>query len=107
MNLKTTCQVNISSNKIKNCQEIVEYLKQLNIPANVTSNLTIVKKNDEMVNEIGCTIIYSCDIKKMYNELWQPLKKKYYLTCAHIDVKSHFQGCIYDLYRKSKCPGCI
>ena len=107
MNLQTTCKVHVSSDKIKDCSEIAQYLKQLNIVANVTPNLTIVKKNGKMVNEIGCAIIYSCKVEKMYNELWQPLKSKYNLGCAYVDVKSHFQGCIYDLYRRSNCPGAV
>ena len=105
MNLQTTCQMNISSDKIKDCRDIAQYLKELNIVANVTPNSTIIKKDGKMIYEIGCTITYSCNVAKMYDELWQPLKKKYELGCAYVDVKSHFQGCIYDLYRKSSCPG--
>jgi hypothetical protein len=107
MNLQTTCQVNISSDKIKDCREIAQYLKQLNIAANVTSNSTIVKKDGKMISEIGCTIIYSCKVDKMYDELWRPLKQKYLLGCAHVDIKSNYQGCIYDLYRETNCPGQI
>ena len=105
MNLQTSCQVNISSPKIKDCSEIAHYLKELNIAANVTPNSTIIKKNGKMIYEIGCTINYSCNIEKMYNELWLPLKLKYDLGCAYIDIKSQYHGCIYDLYSKTKCPG--
>ena len=107
MNLQTTCKIHVSSNKIKDCSEIVQYLKQLNIVANVTPNLTIIKKDGKMINEIGCAITYSCKVKEMYNELWRPLKSKYDLGCAHVEVNSHFQGCIYDLYCVSNCPGVI
>jgi len=105
MNCQTTCKVHISSNKITNCREVAQYLKQLNIAANVTSNSTIVKKDGMMSYETGCTIVYSCNAEKMYDELWKPLQSKYKLGCAYVDIHSHFHGCIYDLYRKSSCPG--
>ncbi len=105
MNLQTTCNVNISSNKIKDCHEIEKFLKQLKIVANNTPNLTIIKTYGKMVNEIGCKIIYSNNIEEMYDELWLPLKTKFNLGCAYVEVNSHFQGCIYDLYRASNCPG--
>lgn len=105
MNTQTTCKVCISSNKITHCRDIAEYLKQLNIAANVTTNSTIVKKHGKMIHETGCAIVYSCNPEKMYDELWKPLQSKYDLGCAYVDVNSHFHGCIYDLYRKSSCPG--
>ena len=107
MNLQTTCKMHISSNTITDCREIAQYLKQLNIAANVTPNSTIIKKDGKMVYEIGCAISYSCNVEKMYDELWTPLKSKYGLGCAYVDVKSQYQGCIYDLYSKSNCPGVI
>lgn len=105
MNYHTTCKVYISSDKITDCREIAQYLKQLNIVANVTSNSSIVNKDGKMTYETGCAIIYSCNVEKMYDELWKPLQLKYKLGCAYVDINSHFHGCIYDLYRKSSCPG--
>ena len=105
MNYQTTCQVHISSNKITDCREVAQYLKQLNIAVSVTPNSTVVKKDGKMVYETGCAIIYSCNAEKMYDELWKPLQSKYKLGCAYVDINSHFHGCIYDLYRKSSCPG--
>ena len=105
MNLQTTCQMYISSDKIKDCREIAQYLKQLNIVANITPNSSIVKKDGKLVYETGCAIVYSCNAEKMYDELWRPLKSKYNLGCAYVDIKSVYQGCIYDLYCASNCPG--
>ena len=103
--MNTTCELNISSSKLKSCDEIIKMLSTLKIVGNVTQNNSIIKYDGKYKTEIGCKITYTCDPDKMFDELWLPLQNKYKLGCAYINMNSLFHGCIYDFYRKSNCPG--
>jgi hypothetical protein len=103
--MNNTCELNISSSKINSCEDISKMLTNLGIVGNVTSNNSIIKFNGKYKTEIGCKITYTCNPETMFEEVWKPLQDKYSLGCAYININSQFHGCIYDLYRKSKCPG--
>ena len=105
-----TIELFISSDKIKNCNEIVDLLINLQILGNVSSNKTIIKKNNKYFLEKGCKIIIAnhqnIDSKKdIEKKLWEPIQNKFNLECAYINVSNNFNGCIYDYLRKSNCPG--
>lgn len=106
-NMNTNCDVYISSSNITDCKLLAEYLKTLNIMANVSENTSIICSNKNYTIEKGCKISYTCNVNTMKEKLWIPIQKKYDLTCAYVDISSKFNGCIYDLYRKSNCPSNI
>ena len=103
--MNNTCELNISSSKIKSCEDISKMLRGMGIVGNVTSNNSIIKFDGKYKTEIGCKITYTCNPDTMFEEVWKPLQDKYKLGCAYININSQFNGCIYDLYRKSNCPG--
>ena len=105
MLMNTTCKIYISSSKINSCEDIANFLLKLNIIANVSENFSTIPCKYGLNKEKGCKIIYNCDVNTMKDKLWNPLKQKYGLDCAYIDIYSSYNGCIYDLYRKSSCPG--
>ena len=100
-----TCELNISSSKIKSCEDVSKMLREMGIIGNVTPNNSIIKFDGKYKTERGCKITYSCDPDTMFDIVWKPLQDKYDLGCAYINISSQFHGCIYDLYRNSKCPG--
>ena len=106
MNFNNTYELNISSKKIKNCNNIVSLLHKNGIIANVSSNKTIIKENKKYIIENGCKIVLSTDNpKELENTLWKPLQKMFDLKCAYLSVHGNYSGCIYDFYRDSNCPG--
>jgi hypothetical protein len=103
--MNNTCELNISSHKIKSCEDISKMLREMGIVGNVTPNNSIIKFDGKYKTEIGCKITYSCNPDTMFEKVWKPLQDKYDLGCAYININSQFHGCIYDLYRNSNCPG--
>ena len=43
-----------------------------------------------------------CELDKKYikGDVWAPLKTEFGLTCAHLDVAGHYQGCILKYPRR-------
>ena len=100
-----TITLSISSKNITNCDQVLTYLQHCCIPCDITSNKTILLKNNKYEVENGCRIIFS-DKKKVVDEsLWNNLKDKFKLDCAHIKADDIFSGCINDYLRPSACPG--
>ena len=100
-----TYELNVSSKKIKNCNEIINLLVKNKIIGNVSSNKTVILQDNKYIIENGCKItVGTKDARELENKLWKPLKEEFNLDCAYVKVTSYFNGCIYDLYRKSNCP---
>ena len=101
----TTCNLFISSPSIKNCDEIIDFLKQNKIIGNVSQNKTVIKNKHDIIEEIGCKITWNCRPEQIKKKVWLPLKKQYSLGCAYIDIEAKYHGCINDLLAKSRCNG--
>ena len=56
--------------------------------------------------ENGCTILLSgLNPKYIKNQVWEPLNKDFELKCGYLKIDKQFNGCIYDYFGKSNCPG--
>lgn len=105
MTFNNTFELNISSKKIKHCDDIVSLLQKNSIIANVSSNKTIIKKNKKYIIENGCKITLSTDSPdKLKATLWEPLKKEFDLNCGYLKIQGEYSGCVYNFYRDSNCP---
>ena len=103
---KNTSILSISSDKIKNCNEVAEFLKKNKIMCSVTENTSVVSYNGQYQIEKGCRILFNSHKPKMINNnFWDSLKNEFDLTCAHLKVEGKFKGCIYDYLKDSACPG--
>lgn len=103
---KNNSEISISSDKIDNCTEIATFLANMNIACSISENISVVPYDNRMVLEKGCRIkIGGHEPGIINNSMWDKLKNKFDLTCAHIHVEGKFKGCIYDYFRKSSCPG--
>ena len=103
---KNYSTISISSGKIKDCNEVATFLANMNIACSISENISVVPYDNIMVLEKGCQIKiggHKPDI--INNSMWNKLKNKFDLTCAHIHVDGKFKGCIYDYFRESSCPG--
>tara|TARA_B100000683_G_C12015623_1_gene359798 strand:- start:155 stop:490 length:336 start_codon:yes stop_codon:yes gene_type:complete len=94
------------SKKHLNCLEIAKYLKTVGIMASITPNTTVVCNQHKCKLENGCRILLNdCDKQIIKEKIWEPIKNKNQLNCAHIKIPNTFSGCIYDYLRDSNCPG--
>ena len=97
MSFYNTLELNISSQKINNCNEIVEFLH---------TNKSIIKKNNKYIIENGCKITLSTnEPTELEKKLWIPLKNNFDLNCAFLKIQGEYNGCVYDFYRNTNCPG--
>lgn len=96
--------ISVSSSQITKCDEIIYLMRQLNIDGDVSKNKTVVDGNVET----GCRIhVTSKPVKQNIYRLWESMKVKFQLNCAHVEIKNNESGCIYDIYRKTSCPYAI
>ena len=103
---KVSSILSISSTNIKNCEEIAEIFVNLKLNCDITSNNTVICDNNNCKIEKGCRILLNKTINSInIKNIWNPLKNKYNLKCAHYEIKGGFNGCIYDYISNSKCPG--
>ena len=101
-----TSTLSISSKYLSNCTEVAKTLMELGVICRVSSNQSIVEKNGILTMEKGCAILLpEVNPTDIPIKVWQPLKEKYHLDCAHLSVTGKFQGCIYDFMQNTACPG--
>ena len=83
------------------CKVVVTAMKELNLCGDVTPNCSIYRQ----LVEYGCRVMVvgkneESDVKR----LWNHLLHENSLSCAHVEIKSHTSGCIFDVFAPSKCP---
>lgn len=101
-----TSTLSISSKYLSKCTEVAKTLMNLGVTCRVSSNQSIVEKNGILTMEKGCAILLpEVNPTDIPIKVWQPLKNKYHLDCAHLSVTGKFQGCIYDFMQNTACPG--
>ncbi len=97
--LYTSTVLSISRKEPLNCEEIANYLSELNINTSISTNYSTLPKREN-----GCRLTQSITKKEDINHLWSVLKEKYNLSCAHVKVGNQFDGCILDFIAPSQCP---
>lgn len=103
---KNNSTISISSVKINDCREVATFLASMNIACSISENISVVPYDNNMVLEKGCQIKIGGHKPEIINHsMWDKLKNKFDLTCAHIHVDGKFKGCIYDYFKESCCPG--
>jgi len=104
---KNNSILSISSKKIKDCRDVLYFFQKYKLQCSVTKNLSLVSSNNELEIENGCRIMFnSHDPNKINYDLWNSLKNKFGLKCAHLKVEGKFKGCINNYFRNSCCFGC-
>lgn len=83
------------------CKAVVTAMKELNLCGDVTPNYSIYS---QMV-EYGCRVLVvgkneESDVKR----LWYHLRNVNSLSCAHVKIKTHTSGCVFDVFAPSNCP---
>ena len=99
-----TITMHIASPKIKDdCSNVKNILRKLGVMGNITPNKTLTP-----VEENGCKIVFQgpmgLPVRRSVSYLWDSMHTPFELSCARVEVKFNWEGCIKDLFRKSKCP---
>lgn len=83
------------------CVEVALLMRDLGLQGDVTVNKTVLDGRFEH----GCrALVVGADAKRDAWTLWKRAEASYSLRCAHVEVRSHESGCVYDVYRESACP---
>ena len=85
------------------CFEVIAAMQRAGLSGFVTRNVSVV---DGAV-EAGCAAhVCGPGAEDGAKALWEVLRSECRLTCAHVTVKADTrQGCTYDVFRPSACPG--
>jgi hypothetical protein len=93
--------LSISGNISTDCDEVIYLMKKLGINGDVTCNKTILDGNVEN----GCRIRIASSYMEHTKLLWKTIQENLGLTCAHVNISESKDGCVFDVFRESLCPG--
>ena len=88
------------SGKNLSCAEVVEVMRVMGISGNVKTNTTVGAGGIEN----GCDILVTSDPAEHVKLLWWRLQKQFDLGCAHVTLDRRENGCVFDVFGKSRCP---
>lgn len=92
-------EISVSSNKQKNCNDILEKLLKSGIDCRIIETVSIVDNNIEN----GCLISLGHQYyeKKKIQNIWNIIKDNY--NCSHLKIDGIFNGCIYNYINADFC----
>ena len=92
--------ISVSNKYYKNCQHIMNIMRDLNINCRIIETKSIVDKNIEN----GCLVTFGeqYNSKKNVRYLWDAIKDDY--DCAHLKIDGLFDGCILNYINANFCP---
>jgi len=95
-----TVNISVSNNYYKNCQHIINTMRESNINCRIIETKSIVDKNIEN----GCLITFGPEYNTKTNVkyLWETIKDDY--QCAHLKIEGIFDGCIFNYINADFCP---
>jgi hypothetical protein len=100
--------LSISSKRITNCSDVIDHLQSVGIPCKITDTASVVynKGLNKYEQERGCDIVITQPSITQINieRIWLPLREKYNLDCAYLNLMGNYRGCVWDYLRNSKCP---
>ena len=95
--MQFTSTISVSKKNL-DCSQIANILSKHGILSSITSNITTIPHIEN-----GCNITQSISNKTEIINIWNILKDKYNLTCAHLKINDKYDGCILDFIKKSEC----
>ena len=101
-----TTTLSISSSRLSGCTEVVKTMLKLGIMTSVTENKSVLCDHNSCWVEPGCRLVVGgISRRDLDSQVWTPLRDKFGLTCAHLNIQGVYSGCILDYLRETKCPG--
>ena len=83
------------------CKDLADAMLRLGINGFVTQNVTLLDGH----LETGCQAhVVSQPVKANVKRLWESCAVTCDLTCAHVEIRHHEAGCIFDVLAESRCP---
>ena len=68
----------------RNCQDIHNILKKLNLQGTVYTKYVLMCENDDCILTTSCEINLPCKYKLGLHKIWDELEKKYKIKNAHL-----------------------
>ena len=84
------------------CTEVMRTMRDLGLMGDVTSNRTLLGDGTE---ERGCRVLLADITEKRARAFWGRVQRLPGITCAHVEWGCQQNGCVYDVFRASACPG--
>ena len=103
----TTSVLSVSRAGGLDCARVADALLRCGVPCVVVTNASVVQdpKTQRCAPEQGCTVtLTGLRPDLIGTRVWDVLKPRFGLTCAHLSIPGRFNGCIYDFIRPSACP---
>lgn len=83
---------------------VATFLMSQGVSATVSRTVTVMRNAERMWIENGCKIdIHGLKPDLYEQRLWRPLKHRYKLTCAYLDIPGLYRGCVMNFVRPSSC----
>ena len=100
----STARLSVSARGL-DCDEVAAALRAAGIAASVTPNHTVQCNRTSCWRENGCRVLHSFEHKPEVARLWDTLRSRFGLGCAHLSIPGQYHGCVLDFLRPSGCPG--
>ena len=93
--IDNTATISISTSKLMSCFDLAKKLSLVGIKTSIVSTISTQPEI-----EYGCRITQNIKTKNEIEKTWMILKKNYDITCAHLKIDSHYNGCILKYLKK-------
>jgi len=100
MNINISSTLSVSRQERLNCEKMAEFLGKQGILTLVKSNISTLPRK-----EYGCQLTQSIHSKDEIKYIWEAVRDKYGLNCAHLSIGNSFDGCILDYLAETRCKG--
>ena len=87
------------------CEAVITAMRTLGICGDVTANVSVDPGGNL---EPGCRVLIASKPNDRHvRRLWEHLRERTLLNCAHVRVEECKSGCYYDVYGASRCPSAL
>ena len=100
MSIPLSMNLFVSRKDELDCLEMATYLSKCGIKTSISKNISTLPRLEN-----GCKLTQTVYTKNEISDLWIKLKDRYNFNCAHLEIKSKYDGCILDYLRPELCKG--
>lgn len=98
-------EISISSTKINSCQDVANFLQNIDVIWSVTENIYIVPNGNKFLQEKWYSIKIGTHEPNLINtNFWNKNNNEFGLKCAYLHIDGKYKRYILNYLRESSCP---